>query len=89
MSCPDMPSAVVIAGYLRLRECPAIAFCIPPSFELGPTAEVRVPAEFLHRARWFWSLTEMENLTEAEVEWLATGKLPASEPQQVPHDDAA
>ncbi len=89
MSCPDMLSAVVVAEYLRLRECPAITFPIPPSFELGPTAEVRVPAEFVHRARWFLALAEMANLTEAELEWLATGKLPASEPEPVPHDHAA
>jgi hypothetical protein len=89
MSCPDMTSAGVIAEYLRVRECPAIAFPIPPTFELGPTAEVRVPSQFLHRARWFWSLADAEELTEGEIEYLATGKLPGSVPEPVPHDDAA
>lgn len=45
--------------------------------------------ELLHRAKWFWALAVMENLTEAEVEWLATGKLPGSAPEPVQHDDAA
>ena len=89
MSCPDMPSAVVVAEYLRLHECPATAFPVPPGFELGLTAEVRVPLELLHRAKWLWALAAMENLTEAEVEWLATGKLPGSAPEPVQHDDAA
>ena len=85
-----MASAGVVAGYLRLRECPAIAFPHPPNFELGPAAEVRVPPEFLHRARWFWSLANAEDLTEGEIEYLATGTLPGSvsEREPVSHDDA-
>lgn len=78
MSCPDMASAVVIAEYLRLRECPAIALPNPPGFELRAAAEVRVPSEFLHRARWFWSLADAEDLSAGEIEYLATGKLPGA-----------
>jgi hypothetical protein len=89
MSCTDMPTAVVVAEYLRLHECLAIAFPIPPGFELGPTAEVRVPSELLHRARWFWALADMESLTDAELEWLATGELPGSAPEPARHEDAA
>jgi hypothetical protein len=86
-----MASAVIVAEYLWLRECPAIAFPIPPSFELGPTAGVGVPSEFLHRARWFWRLADVEDLTDAELEYLATGKLPGSalEPEPVSHDAPA
>jgi hypothetical protein len=87
MACADMASAVVVAEYLRLRECPALAFPMPPNLELGPTAEVRVPLEFLRRAHWFWTLGD--DLTDGELEFLATGKLPGAAPEQQRHEDAA
>lgn len=43
-----------------------------------------MPPEFLHRARRLWSLTNTENLTEGELERLATGKLPGSAPEPEP-----
>jgi len=87
---PDEASAVAVAQYLRLHECPAFVFARAPDFDLAPPFEVRVPGELLHRARWLWSLADARlELTDGELEYLATGRLPgtASEPRW--HDDAA
>jgi hypothetical protein len=61
LACADEASAVPIAEYLRLHDCPALVFPIPGSCDLMPTAEVRVPAEFLLRARHIW--TRADTLT--------------------------
>jgi hypothetical protein len=55
-----------------------------------PTAEVRVPAEFLLRARHIWRRADtLADLTEGELEYLATGKLPGASPEPQQQDDAA
>jgi hypothetical protein len=55
-----------------------------------PTAEVRVPAEFLLRAWHIWSRADtLADLTERELEYLATGKLPGASPEPQQQDDAA
>ena len=87
MACSDVASAAIVAEYLQLHDCPALAFPIPPSVELAPTAEVLVPAELMHRARWLWALGD--RLTENELEFLATGKLPGAAQEPEPHEDAA
>jgi hypothetical protein len=86
---PDEASAAPVAEYLRLHDCPALVFVHPPGFDLAPTVEVQVPAEFLRRAHHLWAMADtLGDLTDGELEYLATGKLPgAAEPQQ--HDDAA
>jgi len=87
LACPDEASAAPVAEYLRLHDCPALVFPVPPSFDLAPTAEVRVPAQFLHRARHIWARADtFGDLTDGELEYLATGKLPGASRQ---HDDAA
>jgi hypothetical protein len=75
----DEASASVVAEYLRRNDCPAHVVAASPGPDLAPTAEVLVPGEFLHRARWLWAQAD---LTEAELEYLSTGKFPVP-----PHND--
>jgi len=42
-----------------------------PGLEVG--SRVMVPADLLHRARWLW---EQAQVSDAELELLATGRLP-------------
>jgi hypothetical protein len=88
--CPDEAAAAPVAEYLRLHDCPALVFPVPASCDLMPTAEVRVPAEFLLRARHIWSRADtLADLTEGQLEYLATGKLPGASPDPQQQDDAA
>ena len=90
LTCPDMASAIPVADYLTLHDCPALAIPIPPSFVLTPTAAVLVPYEFLRRARHVWASADtLGDLTDGELEYLITGKLPGSAPASRQHDDAA
>src|ERR1700747_924129 len=89
LACPNEAAAAPVVEYLRLYDCPALIFPVPPSCDLAPTAEVRVPAEYLHRARHIWGRAGTgADPTDGELEYLATGELPgAAEPRR--HDDAA
>jgi hypothetical protein len=70
----DELAAGVVADYLRLNDCPAqIAGRAGAKLEPGPGVRVIVPGELLHRARWLWATAD---LTEAELQYLATGELP-------------
>ena len=90
LACPDEASAGPVAHYLRLHDCPALVVPVAPSFQLSPTAEVRVPAEFLRRAHHIWAAADtLGGLTDGELEYLATGKLPGAESESHQHDDAA
>jgi hypothetical protein len=87
---PDEASAAPVAHYLRLQDCPALVFVRPPCFDLVPTAHVLVPAEFLRRAQHIWAHADaLESLTDGELEYLATGKLPGGAVDPHPQDDAA
>ena len=69
LACPDEASAGPVAHYLRLHDCPALVVPVAPSFQLAPTAEVRVPAEFLRRAHHFWAVADtLGGLTDGELE---------------------
>ena len=84
---PDEASAVPVAHYLRSHDCPARVFVEPLGFQFGPTAQILVPAEFLSRAQHVWSRAgTLGALSDAELEYLATGRLPACADA---HDDAA
>jgi hypothetical protein len=90
LACPDEASANPVAEYLRLHDCPAIVVPVPPSLDLAPTAEVRVPAEFLRRAHHIWAAADtLGDLTDGELEYLATGKLPGTAAESHQQDDAA
>jgi hypothetical protein len=53
-------------------------------------AEVRVPAEFMQRARHLWRRADvLGDLTDGELEYLATGRLPGDRPGPHEQDDAA
>jgi hypothetical protein len=80
LACPDEASATPIALYLRVHDCPALVVPVPPSFDLAPTAEVRVPAEFLRRARHIWAAAgTLGDLSDGELDYLATGQLRGTE----------
>ena len=68
----DELAAEVIAGYLRCNDCPA-QIDGRAGAALEPCVRVIVPGELLHRARWLWAQAD---LTEAELQYLATGELP-------------
>jgi hypothetical protein len=90
LACPDEASAAPVAAYLRLHDCPALVFPVPASCELTPTAEVMVPQEFLHRARHLWAhANTLGDLSDGELEYLATGKLPGAAAEAHEQDDAA
>jgi hypothetical protein len=76
LACPDVACALPVAEYLRLHDCPALVVPVAPSFDLAPTAEVWVPADFLRRARHIWSVADtFGDLSEGELDYLATGEL--------------
>ncbi len=90
LSFPDEAAAAPVAHYLRLYDCPALVFPGAPGFDLGPTARVLVPAEFLRRARHLWAHADtLGDLTEGELEYLATGQLPGAPVDPDSQDDAA
>jgi hypothetical protein len=90
LACPDVATATPVADYLTLHDCPAHLVPIPPSFNLLPTAAVLVPAEYLRRAHHIWnSANVLGNLTEGELEYIVTGRLPGGVAEPREHDDAA
>jgi hypothetical protein len=90
LACPDVATATPVAEYLTLHDCPAHVFPVPPSFNLMPTAAVWVPAEFLRRAYHIWnSANVLGDLTEGELEYIVTGKLPGDVSGPHEHNDAA
>jgi len=90
LSCPDVAAATPVAEYFTPHDCPACVFAVPPSFNLMPTAAVLVPAEFLRRAQHIWSgANVLGDLTEGELEYIVTGRLPGGVAEGHEHDDAA
>jgi hypothetical protein len=90
LAFPDVATATPVAEYLTLHDCPACVFPVPPSFNLTPMAEVRVPAEFMQRAHHIWSRADvLGDLTDGELEYLATGRLAGDRPGSHEHDNAA
>ena len=86
--CPDEAAATPVVEYLRLHDCPALVFFLPPRCDFLPAVEVRVSPEFLHRARHIWAHAGAD-FTEAELEYLATGELPGAAADPHRQDDAA
>ena len=90
LACSDVAAATPVAEYLTLHDCPACVFPVPPGFNLMPMAAVLVPAEFLRRAQHIWSSANvLGNLTEGELEYIVTGRLPGGVAERHEHDDAA
>ena len=78
----DLPSAEVIAGRLRVGEVPARIQPDTPVPGLNEGYRVLVPARLAHRARW---LLASEDMTDSELNYLATGKLEAPGPKSEAH----
>lgn len=68
---PDRFAAEVHAGYLR-SEMIAARVEVASDFR---DAQLWVDAALAHRARW---LLKLNTVSDAELEYLATGKLPAA-----------
>lgn len=74
--CADHVAAEVLANFLRVHGVPAVVRNFSPLPGLAQGAEVRVPGNLLHRARW---LNAVPSPTDAELEALAVGKFPESQ----------
>jgi hypothetical protein len=80
MSLPDSASAVAIAGYFERNGLPSRVEAGSPGVDLSPAAHILVQGHLFHRARWL--LAQQADMTEAELEFLATGRLGDETPQQ-------
>ncbi len=73
MSFPDAASATAAAAYFEQNGVPSRVEAGSPSVDLSPVAHVLVQGQLAHRARWLWA--QQADITEAELHFLATGKL--------------
>jgi hypothetical protein len=71
-SYSDVASAEVVAGLLRSNGVPVVVLADEPLPGLITRVIVSVPADLLHRAKW---VAAQAPLTDAELTFLATGKL--------------
>ena len=78
VTCPDVASAAVAAAYLERNGCSATVVAVASGLDKTPCAEVLVPGELLHRARWLWAQVDVSNLSKGELEYLMTGSLPGT-----------
>jgi hypothetical protein len=86
-TCPDVASASVAVAYLERNGCPAMVVTVASGSDAKSSAEVLVPADLLHRARWLWAQVDVSNLSKGELEYLMTGTLPGTG-ELPPSDDA-
>jgi hypothetical protein len=75
-SFADAPSAVAAAAYLEQNGVPSRVEAGSPNVDFSPAAFVLVPGHLAHRARWVWAQSD---LTETELQYLATGELPGGD----------
>jgi hypothetical protein len=73
MGFPDAASATVAASYLEQNGVPSRVEAGSPGVDLSPVAYVLVQGQLAHRARWLWG--QRPDMTDAELHFLATGKL--------------
>jgi hypothetical protein len=73
MSFPDSASAAAIAGYFEQNGVPSRVEAGSPGVDFSPVAYILVQGQLVHRARWL--LAQHADMTEAELEFLATGRL--------------
>ena len=73
MSFADVASATAAASYLEQNGVPSRVEGGSPNVDLSPVAYVLVEGHLAHRARWL--LAQQSNISDAELEFLATGKL--------------
>ena len=80
MSFPDAASAAVAASYLEQNGVPTRVEAESPGVDFSAVAYVLVQGQLAHRAKWLWA--QQTAVTEAELEFLATGKLDGGESSQ-------
>jgi hypothetical protein len=68
----DVPSAQALASLFRAEGVPAEVVSDTSLLDEARRCEIRVPRELAHRARWLLSQAQV---TDSELEFLATGKL--------------
>jgi len=68
----DVPSAQALATLFRAEGVPVEVVSDTSLLGEARCCEIRVPAELAHRARWLMSQAQF---TDAELTFLATGKL--------------
>ena len=73
MSFPDAASATAAAAYLEQNGVPAHVEAGSPAVDFSAVAYVRVQGQLVHRAKWLWA--QQADITEAELHFLASGKL--------------
>ena len=78
-SYADLASAEAVAGLLRSEAVPVQVSSDEPIPGLVKNVRLMVPSELLHRAKWIVSQTQ---LSDAELDFLATGKLGADDDQE-------
>ena len=72
-SFPDETGAAALCGQLRAGECPAKFEARAMGSGLETEYTVFVPKSLAHRARW---VAAQLPISDAELEFLATGRLP-------------
>jgi hypothetical protein len=72
MGFADTLSAVAAAAYLEQNGVPSRVEAGSPNVDFSNGAFVLVPGHLAHRARWLWAQSD---LTETELQFLATGEL--------------
>ncbi len=77
---PDVASATAAAAYLEQNGVPSRVEAGSPGVDLSPVAYVLVEGQLAHRARWLWA--QQADMTEAELHFLATGKLDEDDSSQ-------
>jgi hypothetical protein len=73
MSFPDSASATAIAGYFEQNGVPSRVEAGSPGVDFSSVAFVLIQGQLAHRARWL--LAQHADMTEAELQFLATGRL--------------
>ena len=73
MGFADAASATAVAAYFEQNGVPSRVEAGSPNVDLSPVAYVLVQGQLAHRARWLWA--QQSDITESELQFLATGKL--------------
>ena len=80
LSFPDAASATAAAAFFGQNGVPSRVEAGSPGVDFSPVAYVLVQGQLAHRARWLW--VQQADMTEAELQFLASGKLEDDGPSQ-------
>lgn len=73
MSFSDAASATAAAAFFEQNGVPSRVEAGSPGVDFSPVAYVLVQGQLAHRAKWLWA--QQSDITEAELHFLASGKL--------------